>query len=158
VIASFGSRDVAAWAAAATAVVTAVSVAVGVFGYFGKARAQEAEANVRLLEAFASLIPIADGRITSHLSETAVAKILASVEGQVPSGDAFRNLLRPAVIPEAPGLVTQAAAVAAISELGRRHKVIREPATWAIRGLEYLDAGDSVLGRSYRDAKARLDP
>jgi hypothetical protein len=143
-------------AAAATAVVTAISVAVGVFGYFGKARAQEAEANVRLLEAFASLVPIADGRITSHLSESAVAKILVSFEGQIPTGDAFRNLLRPAVIPEAPGVVTQAAAVAAIAELGRRHKVIHEPATWAIQGLEYLEREDSILGRAYRDAKARL--
>ena len=60
-----------------------------------------------LAEAFARLIPFANGRDgTSLLSETAVAWLMKGLDGAL-SDDEFRSKLAPAVLPGRVGLASQ---------------------------------------------------
>jgi len=122
-----------------------------------EAKARTAEADVRLAEAFAHLIPIANGRDgTSHLSETAVSKLIEDVAGQV-DDEELRRKMAPAVLPGRVGIASQVAALSAIAELILRHpEFLRTPGLAALEELKDLGVGYPKLEAAWNAAMERV--
>jgi hypothetical protein len=162
-------------APAAAAVAVAVAAVIGglltVPDYRSRTRAQRAETNVRLAEAFANLMTLANGRDGGNiLSESAVQRILESravgrlldsldqADAQNRDGirDRLRNELEGAMLSGGVGLATQLAAISAVGELIRAHPdLLGHPGRAALGELRYQYAGRDALCHAIDAALAR---
>ena len=85
----------------------------------------EIESEIKLLDLFSNVMDTAHARRGSHFSETIAKKISEDAKGVVPSYSA-------AMVSYPVGSASQDAAIAAIGELGLKHKILRNP---ALKGL-----------------------
>lgn len=140
----------------AAVTLTAVSIAAGVVAavitaalsvpeYRLKAKAQRAALDVELARLFAELVPIANGRGPSVLSEAVVSRVLE--RGGIPA----EEIAQRAMIPGPVGTSTQAAALVSIAVLGREYRNLLEPAKAALDEMAFMD-DHQTLGPLRRDA------
>jgi hypothetical protein len=150
---------VQSWLPSIGAVLAGAGALVAALEYRLKAKAQRVEAHVQLAETFARLVPIADGRDGSnHLSETAVANLLAS-SPDPGTGDDFRGTIVPAVIPGVVGRAAQVAAMSSIADLVVKFPdELKDPGTKALKqlGVTVELAEQSDLTRAYEEALTRI--
>jgi hypothetical protein len=158
------ATTVGAWVAIAAG---GTSALVAALSYRGKARADEAESDVRLAAIFGELVPLANARGGAALSETAVAKLLDSEELRTTLRDAggpcelavrLKPVLEAATVSLPVGRATQAATLTALGELGNKHALLREPVRSALIELAFLDEDDqpATTRGAYKNARARV--
>jgi hypothetical protein len=151
--------------------VISVSVLVGVAGtlaavfralseYSLKARAQRAELDINLARLFAELVPIANGRQGTVVSEAAITAALSipEVVDRVLGADneRERDLISEFAVVYLPvGIAMQAAAVRSLGYLGEEYEQLREPARAALNALRYF-ADDEDLKPVRAEALAAI--
>jgi hypothetical protein len=115
----------------------------GVVGYVLKVKEERrlrqsmrAELDVKLSKLFAELMPLANARGESIVSEAAVSHLVQ--RGAVDGGEECS--LNAAVVTIPVGVPTQAAAISVIGQLGADHSVLRRPARDALESLRFVDA------------------
>lgn len=145
-----------------------VSVLLGVLGslvavfqalseYRLKAQAQRAEIDINLSRLFAELVPIANGRQGTVVSEAGMTAVFSSPEimQRLIAGvnDWERDVIREFAILDLPvGQAMQAAAVRSLGYLGEEYRQLREPASAALNALDYLAAYDGPLKNAHDGA------
>lgn len=125
----------------------AASAVTAAVGYHQQSRGLRAETDVRLVRAFADLVPLANGRGPVHLSEAAAAKL---AEGTYSSDDERDKALGAALLTSPVGKQTQVAVMRAIATLGCEHKVLWDAARAAVEE-------GPIEGDQRAHALARLD-
>lgn len=145
------------WAFVASVLVPWVGIVVtawlGLSDIRVKAKAEAIEADVKLLRSFAALAPIADAREGAFLSEVVAKRLVERWQGPPQHLD-----LRPAVAEGPVAAARQAAAVAAIAELTKKHELLKEPGKAMLRGLAHLsnDGTPENVQNAYRAACERV--
>lgn len=150
--------------------VISVSVLIGVVGslvaafqvlseYRLKAQSQRAEIDINLSRLFAELVPIANGRQGTEVSEAAMTAVFASTDIMqrmlAAENDRARDVIREfAVIDKPVGLAMQAAAVRSLGYLGEEYHQLREPARAALLALDYFERG--ALSSAHDGAMAAI--
>lgn len=153
-----------------------VSVVVAVIGslvavfqalneYRLKAQAQRAEIDINLARLFAELVPIANGRGGTVVSEAAMSAVFSSEAIMqrmlAAENESERDVIRDFAVIDVPvGMAMQAAAVRSLGYLGEEYKQLREPARAALNSLDYF-TDDRALKPARDDALAaiaRADP
>jgi len=135
--------------------VVSISVLIGIMGslvavfralgeYRLKARAQRAQIDINLARLFAELVPIANGRQATVVSEAAMTAVFSSepiMERMLASdNERGRDVLREFAVIDVPvGLAMQAAAARSIGYLGEEYRQLRAPARAALDSLDYYE-------------------
>ena len=117
-----------------------------------KAKAEAVEADVKLLQAFGELAPVAAGRGSAFLSEKAAEKLVGPWDGQTDID------LRPALAQAPVDASQQAAILAAIAELAVRHALLKEPGRAMLDGLRGMAEGSNEsVQKAYAAAVDRVE-
>jgi hypothetical protein len=140
-----------------------VSLWVGLWDMRVKAKAEAVEADVKLLQAFGALAPIAAGRGGEFFSESVAQKLLEDWKNR--GGEFFHEDLksghidlRGAVANGPVDAAQQAAVIAAIGELAVKHKLLREPGRAMLSGLrEVAESSPEPVQTSYQESVSRLE-
>jgi hypothetical protein len=111
----------------------AASALIAAIGYRQKARGLRAETDVRLVKAFADLVPLANARGPAVLSEAAAAKL---AEQTYDNDVARASALRAALLVSPIGAQTQVSVLQAVATLGCEHPILREAARAAVVAAE----------------------
>jgi hypothetical protein len=131
----------------------AVTLWLGLRDLRMKAKAEAVEADVKLLQTFSTLAPLAGARGEAFFSDTVARKLVEDWSGAGEHLD-----LRPAVANAPIAASQQAAVMAAIAELAQEHKLLRTPAKAMLRGLrEDANSGPEFVQDAYREALQRVD-
>jgi hypothetical protein len=144
VIAGISPGDLAALAGGVAALVAAfggVGAAwVGIREYRLKSAAQRVEADIRLSQLLAELMPTANGRGASVLSESAAEVIAQSYVDKNASPGEISAALDAAVVTLPVGEAAQAVAITTVGYLGLEHPTLREPAYHALQALDFVES------------------
>jgi hypothetical protein len=112
-----------------------------------------------LARLFAELVPIANGRQGTVVSEAAMTAVFASpeiMERMLAANDRReRDIIRDFAVLDMPvGMAMQAAAVRSLGYLGGEYEQLREPARAALNALDYFE--DQALKFAHDEAQAAI--
>jgi hypothetical protein len=141
---------------ALAALIAALGALAGVREYRLKSAAQRVEIDVKLSKLLAEMVPIANGRGRSVVSDTAAEAIAQSEASRNVTPEEMKDALRGAVLTMPIGVATQAAAIASIGYLGGEHSALRSPAQQALLALSFVD-DNPRLQEARKLALARVD-